>query len=222
MLRGLCTVLGAVVVLCGLAPAGAQASITVGNTNDSGAGSLRQVIKEAPPGETIVVPTGTYSLKTGELKIAKSLTISGAGASSTIIRSEVPTRVIVVSGPSTSVTITGGASTSARRGATLTYTDSAPGVTTFSVLAPKRGFLVSHHCQATEPRHHQGAVRRCTRYLSLGTFTHTDAGGAVHLHFTGRVRRKPLALGHYRLQATARSAAGLASRILFTEFRVVR
>ena len=48
------------------------------NTNDSGPGSLRQAIVDAGPGEGIAVPAGTYTLTTGELTIAKSLTITGS------------------------------------------------------------------------------------------------------------------------------------------------
>ena len=65
----------------------AQAAINVANTNDSGPGSLRQAISDAPPGETITVPAGTYTLTSDELTIEKSLTISGNSASDTIVRS---------------------------------------------------------------------------------------------------------------------------------------
>ena len=43
-------------------PRPAQAAIAVVNTNDSGPGSLRQALIEAPPGETIALPAGTYTL----------------------------------------------------------------------------------------------------------------------------------------------------------------
>src|ERR1700761_3963579 len=66
----------------GIAAAG---TIRVANTNDTGPGSLRQAIADAAPGDTIVVPGGTYTLTSGALAIAKSLTISGAGASRTTI-----------------------------------------------------------------------------------------------------------------------------------------
>jgi hypothetical protein len=62
----------------GLLPAAsAQGAITVANTNDSGPGSLRQAIADAPPGETIDLPAGTYTLTSGPLEIGKSLTIVG-------------------------------------------------------------------------------------------------------------------------------------------------
>ncbi len=57
------------------------ATLTVVNTNDSGAGSLRQAIADAAPGDTIDFNTGlsgqTITLTTGELLITKNLTITG-------------------------------------------------------------------------------------------------------------------------------------------------
>jgi hypothetical protein len=77
----------------------AQAAITVANANDSGAGSLRQALAEAPPGETIVVPAGTYTLTSEPLNVLKSVTISGHGSTDTTIRSAGPFRVFTITGP---------------------------------------------------------------------------------------------------------------------------
>lgn len=67
-------------------PASASAAtITVTNNNDSGPGSLRQAIASAAAGDTIVVPADTYTLTSAGLTITKSLTIQGAGATSTFI-----------------------------------------------------------------------------------------------------------------------------------------
>ncbi len=82
-------------------------TITVTNTNDSGAGSLRQAIIDAIVGDTIVVPSGTYTLTGGELAITKSLTISGAGAASTIINNGAASRVFHTSGIGNTVAISG-------------------------------------------------------------------------------------------------------------------
>ena len=60
-----------------------MATITVLNTNDSGAGSLRAAIAGAASGDTINFQagvSGTITLTSGELLINKSLTISGPGA----------------------------------------------------------------------------------------------------------------------------------------------
>lgn len=57
------------------------ATIAVTNLNDSGPGSLRQVIADSSPGDTIeITVTGTIALTTGELLIDKDLTIAGLGA----------------------------------------------------------------------------------------------------------------------------------------------
>jgi hypothetical protein len=87
--------------------AASASAATVGNTNDAGPGSLRQAILDASPGETIAVPAGSYGVGS-ELAIAKSLTISGAGPSSTILTSTGGDfRMIGVSGAGTQVTISG-------------------------------------------------------------------------------------------------------------------
>lgn len=62
------------------------ATLTVTNTNDAGAGSLRQAIISAASGDTIVfdatvfASAQTINLTSGELSIGKNLTISGTGA----------------------------------------------------------------------------------------------------------------------------------------------
>ena len=57
--------------------------VIVANANDSGGGSLRQAILDAPAGSTIMFGTnltGTLTLTNGELLIAKNLSIGGPGA----------------------------------------------------------------------------------------------------------------------------------------------
>ena len=81
-------------------------TITVANTHDSGAGSLRQAIVDVMPGGTILVPSGSYTVASGELAITKSLTISGAGAASTRISNLGSSRVFHTSGSGNAITIT--------------------------------------------------------------------------------------------------------------------
>jgi len=56
-------------------------TIVVTNTNDNGAGSLRQALVDASNGDTIDATgiSGVISLTTGELLVDKSVTINGAG-----------------------------------------------------------------------------------------------------------------------------------------------
>jgi hypothetical protein len=70
------------------------ATITVTNTNDAGAGSLRQAIIDAMSGDTIDFSvTGTITLTTGELLIDKDLTITGPGAMSLTVSGNNASRV---------------------------------------------------------------------------------------------------------------------------------
>lgn len=73
--------------LC-LAASASGAPFTVSNTNDSGAGSLRQAITDAnnSPGSTIsITATGTVTLATALPAITADVTISGPGAANFII-----------------------------------------------------------------------------------------------------------------------------------------
>ena len=118
-----------------------------------------------------------------------------------------------------------GASLSAarkKRGATISYSDSQQALTTFTVQSPRQGFRVGKLCQAKKPRRHRGRLRRCTRYVKIGSFTHSDRAGPVKLHFTGRVKSGPLGRGRYLLVAVARNAAGKSSKPATREFRIVR
>ncbi len=73
-------------------------TITVTNTNDSGAGSLRQAITDASAGDTIEFSvSGTITLSSS-LTISKNLTIQGPGASSLDISGNNSVRVFLVSG----------------------------------------------------------------------------------------------------------------------------
>ena len=85
---------------------GVLATFTVTNTNDAGAGSLRQAIIDAnaaPGTDTIIIPTGTYVLTTGKLTIDDSVIVTGAGADTTIIDGNANERVFETKG---SITVT--------------------------------------------------------------------------------------------------------------------
>jgi hypothetical protein len=83
-------------VLALLVWAASASASTVTTTEDGGPGSLRQLIAEAPRGETINVPAGTYVLNQGVLEVDDALTIAGAGAGTTTISGAGEQRIFVV------------------------------------------------------------------------------------------------------------------------------
>ncbi len=76
-------------------------TLTVTNTNDSGAGSLRQAIANAAQtGDLIIFAlgvTGTITLTSGELAFNKSLTITGPGPGNLTVSGNNTSRVFSVS-----------------------------------------------------------------------------------------------------------------------------
>src|SRR6516165_4079112 len=94
--------------LCLIALSTQAATITVTNTNDSGAGSLRQAIADANDGDTIDFGvTGIISLTTGELLVDKSVTINGPASDNVTVDGNHATGVFHVSRVSVnSVTVT--------------------------------------------------------------------------------------------------------------------
>ena len=74
-------------------------NITVTTTNDSGAGSLRQAIADATPGDTITFAvTGTITLMSGELAFNKDLSIQGPNANLLTISGNNTSRIFNISG----------------------------------------------------------------------------------------------------------------------------
>ncbi|MCT7982460.1 DUF4347 domain-containing protein [Laspinema sp. A4] len=88
-----------------MAYSGVLAILTVTNANDSGAGSLRNVIASAQAGDTILFdPTlanQTITLTSGQLELNKNLTIDGANAPGITISGNNASRVFFVSNSQT-------------------------------------------------------------------------------------------------------------------------
>jgi hypothetical protein len=96
-----CSILFAVCLsaLCLIARSNQAATITVTNTNDSGAGSLRQAIADAVNGDTIEFGvTGSITLMTGEVLVNKNVTLNGPGSDHLTVDGNHASRVFHVSG----------------------------------------------------------------------------------------------------------------------------
>jgi len=88
-------------VLCFIALSTQAATITVTNTDDSGAGSLRQTLADAVDGDTINFDSSlsgqTITLTSGQLVVDKSVVINGPGAANLAVNGNAADRVFYVS-----------------------------------------------------------------------------------------------------------------------------
>lgn len=128
-----------------------------------------------------------------------------------------PSSIVPAAGRGASIT----RSKRKRTGATVSFRASDQGVTTFTVQRQRRGYRSGRRCVARKPRG-KGKVRRCTLYKSVGSFSRRTNAGPGHFHFTGRVKRKPLTPGRYRLQAAETDSDGHKGKTSARSFRIVR
>jgi hypothetical protein len=70
----------------------------------------------------------------------------------------------------------------------------------------KLGRMRGRSCRQVGGKHPKG--KRCTLYLSVGAFSHTDTGGGVQFHFTGRLLGRQLPAANYRLRAVPTDPVG--------------
>jgi hypothetical protein len=77
---------------------GHATTIIVSNANDNGPGSLRQALADANDSDTIDATgvSGVIRLTTGQLLVAKSVTINGAGAGILAVDGNATTRVFQI------------------------------------------------------------------------------------------------------------------------------
>jgi hypothetical protein len=96
----------------------------------------------------------------------------------------------------------------ARRGARLTYRLSAPALVTFRVERAVAGHLRGGRCATS------GRGKKCTRYVTMaGEMTQAGVAGANVLRLSGRLGRRTLKPGRYRL--VARAGTGPLTRATF-------
>ncbi len=86
-------------------------------------------------------------------------------------------------------------------GTVVSYEDSEPASTTFTVLDPRPGVRRGRTCVKAPAAKHAKGLRTCTRYVAVGHFAHRDRSGRNNFRFSGRLGGRKLARGPYRLQA---------------------
>jgi parallel beta-helix repeat protein len=106
-------------------------------------------------------------------------------------------------------------------GAAVTYTDTRPSTTAFTVLRARPGISLHGRCAPSRKHSLSRRARACTRYVTVGGFTHTDGSGRNRFRFTGRVGGRKLSPGTYRLDATPRSG-GTAGNTASAGFRILK
>jgi uncharacterized delta-60 repeat protein len=113
-----------------------------------------------------------------------------------------------------------GGSISRTTGARVGYRVSRAATTTFTVARALPGRRSGRRC--VQPTARNRGATRCTRFVGVrGSFRHVDAAGKNAFRFTGRVGRKALEPGPYRLDARPR-AAGKVGQTVSVRFRIVR
>jgi hypothetical protein len=113
-----------------------------------------------------------------------------------------------------------GPSVARRFGTRVSYRLSEPATTTFTVQRASVGRRVGRRCRRPTARNR--SARRCTRYTRVrGSFRHAGATGDNRLRFRGRLARRRLRPGRYRLVAQARDAASNRSLPRRARFRIV-
>jgi len=114
-------------------------------------------------------------------------------------------------------------SAAARRapiGTSITYILSKQSAATFTIMRASAGRRVGTACR--RPTRANRSHRACTNWRTLGTFTRRGVAGPNRQRFDGRLGRRAVAAGRYRLVARALDASGMRSTALSASFRVVR
>jgi len=106
------------------------------------------------------------------------------------------------------------------QGAMVRYTLSEPGRVTFTVQRATKGRKKGRRC--VKPTKRLKHARPCARYLGAGTLIRSGQSGANQLGFSGRIGRRKLSPGSYRMVIRAVDAAGNRSKVKSVRFTIVR
>ncbi|MFL5868405.1 MAG: Calx-beta domain-containing protein, partial [Thermoleophilaceae bacterium] len=146
----------------------------------------------------------------------------GGGSGSGAGGGKGPTESALALVPRTFAAAPSGASISRkRRGTKVSYRLSEAATTRFTVERRRAGRRVGRSCK--KPTRRNRHKRRCKRFVRVrGSFSHRGGAGRNNFHFSGRMRRRKLAPGRYRLVAVPRDGAGKAGLAVRAKFRIIR
>lgn len=114
-----------------------------------------------------------------------------------------------------------GATIATPAGATIRFKLSEPATVKFTIEKAAGGRRVKGRCVKASRSNRK--AKHCTRYLALkGSTTVTGKAGSNSRRFSGRLSGRKLAPASYRLVASARDAAGNASKPKRVAFKIVR
>jgi uncharacterized repeat protein (TIGR01451 family) len=181
-----------------------------------------------PPGQTtnvtiVVVPNAPGTLS-NTASVTTTASDTDANNNSSTVLSAVAAPVPVVTKfklkPKSFTAASKGGSVvaAASTGTVVTYTINTASTTTLSVLKPSPGIKSAGKC-VKPPKHPPKNAKKCTRYVSIGAFKHSDAAGSIRFRYTGRLKGKTLKPGSYHLRAVARNVSG-ASKPVETGFTI--
>jgi hypothetical protein len=120
-----------------------------------------------------------------------------------------------------STPVAGIAKRRAPKGTTISYTLSEPATVTLKIERKLKGRKVGKRCRTLTRRNRKR--RACTLYKRAGTLTRTSStAGRKRVKFSGRIARKKLKPGSYRLTLTPRDRARKLGTARKLSFRIVR
>ena len=108
-----------------------------------------------------------------------------------------------------------------RRGTKISYQSSEAGQARLRIERRRRGFRRGRRCVAKRPRGVR-RPRRCTRFTRAGTLSRSATAGSNVVRFSGRIGRRALKRGRYRLTLVVTDASGNESSPSRAGFRIVR
>ena len=106
-----------------------------------------------------------------------------------------------------------------RRGSTIRFRLSGDARVRFTIERVRRGRIAGRRCKLGARR----AKRRCTTYARVpGRFSRTGRAGANRVRFKGRIDRRALRRGRYRLRARPVTADGRRGNVATRHFVIIR